>query len=394
VIAEREQVEGHKAMVVGRFRTVVVAAVASAVTLSGSVFGAASASYSTTPSFTWVPNSTVFSMARSGDVVYIGGAFTTLRNPATGQRVARAFLAALDANTGELLPWNPGANAKVRALAVGDDGTVYAGGDFTEAGGGPAVRIAALTSDGAARADWSATTNKTVRQIRTEGQDVYIAGNFGTVDGTTRPGVAKLSAADGSLVSAWNARVAGGRVRALAVTADTVLLGGNFAKLGGEPRQFLGSVTKDTGAVTSWIPTSVCDSCELLDLDVDPVTGNVFGATAGGGGGRAVSWSLSSDSRRWIKRGDGDVQSVAFADGVVYVGGHFGPDFDGAVRHQLAALSADNGAVQDWQLAITGNDHPGVWDLMADGAGLYVCGGFHLVGSPTARYGRFPTDIG
>jgi outer membrane protein assembly factor BamB len=357
--------------------------------VSGAVFGSAAAAYSTNQSFTWVPDGTVYSMARDGGRIYIGGGFTSLRNPSTGQRVARAHLAALDASTGQLLSWNPGANQRVRALAVGGDGTVYAGGDFTSAGGRSAARIAAITSAGDSRTGWSASATRPVLQIRVEGGDVYIAGNFTGVNGTSRPGVAKIAASNGALDRDWNARAAGGRVHALALAPEGVIVGGAFTGLGGQPRQFLGAVSRATGAVTSWHPVSVCDSCRLIDLAVSG--GNVFGAVGGGGGGRAASWSLDGNGRRWISHGDGDVQAVAVRDGVVYAGGHFGPRFDNATRHQLAAIDADNGNLLSYQLRTSGSDHPGIWDLIADADRLYVAGGFRLANSPVAHYASFST---
>lgn len=371
-------------------RSLVVSAVAGATVLSGSLLAPASAAFTDRPSFAWAPNSTVFSMARSGNTVYIGGNFTSLRNPTTGQTVARSRLAALDANTGAVLAWNPGANNTVRALSVGSNGTVYAGGDFTTVAGGTATRLAALTAGGSRVAGWSASANRTVRQIRADGGSVYVAGNFGRVDNTSRIGVAKINAANGSLVTGWNARVRGGRVRALALGPSSILVGGSFTSLAGQSRQFLGSVSRDTGAVTSWRPSAVCGSCQVLDLDT---TGNdVLGAVGGGGGGRAARWSGASGARQWVRGADGDVQAVAMGpDGIAYFGGHFGPTFFGQNRHQLVALNAGNGSLLPYRLDTTGGDSPGVWDLLAEPGQLYVGGNTRLSGTSMRGYLRFPT---
>jgi trimeric autotransporter adhesin len=370
-------------------RTLLVAAMSGALVLVGAITPA-QAAYSENPSFSWVPNRPVYSMARDGNVIYIGGTFSTLTNPSTGQRVNRNRLAALDANTGQLLAWNPGANEVVRALATGPDGTVYVGGDFTNVAGRGTDSIAAVTPGGDPKPGWSATVNGTVRQIRTDGSDVYVAGNFGRVNNTSRPGIAKIAATDGDLDASWNARVGGGRVRALTHGPDgTMLVGGSFTSLSGQSRIFLGQVSRATGAVTGWRPQHVCDSCQLLDLDTDGRL--VFAAVGGGGGGRAASWSVDGTNRRWVRQGDGDTQSIAVADdGIVYAGGHFGPRFLNATRHQLVALTAASGALLSFSPRMQGNDHPGVWDLIADGNQLHVAGGFVMDGDPAARYGRFP----
>lgn len=78
---------------------------------------------------------------RTRDIVYIGGDVTTVG----GQ--ARSRVAAIDANTGSLLPWNPGANGSVRAIAVDAD-TVYLGGSFSEVGGQTHHYVAATDMEG------------------------------------------------------------------------------------------------------------------------------------------------------------------------------------------------------------------------------------------------------
>ena len=60
----------------------------------------ASAAYQQRARNAWVPNGTVYAMAKAGSTVYLGGDFTWLTNPATGATVARARLAAVDATTG------------------------------------------------------------------------------------------------------------------------------------------------------------------------------------------------------------------------------------------------------------------------------------------------------
>jgi hypothetical protein len=97
--------------------------------------------------------------------------------------------------------WSPlgdGLNGAVLALAVFDDGSgpaLYAGGEFTEAGGQPAGRIARW--DGAA---WSKVgdgngANKNINVLQPfddgSGPALYAIGSFTTVDGVPAPGAAR-----------------------------------------------------------------------------------------------------------------------------------------------------------------------------------------------------------
>ena len=350
----------------------------------------ASAAYSSQASPSWVPNGTVKAMARDGAVVYLGGTFTALTNPVTGAQVARSRVAAVDAVTGAPLPWNPGADAAVEALAVGPDGTVYLGGDFTAVGGTSATRLAAVTKAGTRVTAWSASASSTVLDLYAAGSAVFVGGVFGSVNGVSRPKLARLDAATGSLVRTFNARVSGGRVVTLEPSADgrSLLLGGTFTSVGAQPRSFIAGVAPDTGAVTEWIPSSGCDTCYLWDLATTSDT--VYGAV-GGPGGRVVSWDATTGTRGWSKSGDGNVQAVDVQDGVVYAGGHFGPEFDGATRHQLVALGALRGDLLPWTVAFTGSNYPGIWALDADLHGLRIAGGFSLAGNPARRYAVLPT---
>lgn len=369
-------------------RSTLVATLVGAMVLSGGLLSPASADYADRPESSWVPNGTVFAMTQVGDRVYLGGGFTSLRNPVTGARVQRASLAAVDATTGEpVADWNPGANGRVRALAVGPDGTVYAGGDFTEAAGGPASKLIAITPDGQRVAGWDASVTRVVRDIWATDTALYIGGALGRVNGSARPGVARLDPDTGALDKSFNAQVQGGKVNAILPSpdGDTLLLGGAFQAIGGVPRLYVGSVSLATGAVSSWAPDGLC-SCGVLDLAADD--NNAY-AAVGGGGGRVSTFALSSGARLWVKRADGDVQTVAVHDGRVYAGGHYGPTFDGAVRHELAVMNASNGALQGYSLAFTGDDHPGIWAVLVDDSMLRIGGGFRLANSPIMKYAAF-----
>lgn len=369
-------------------RSLAVLIVALSVVVGAGVHSSASAAYQTNAASSWVPNGTVYAMAQSGNRIYLGGSFTSLTDPVSGATVARARLAAVDATTGALVTdWNPGADNTVRALAVGGDGTVYAGGAFTTAAGVAASRLTAITATGRPVSGWTAAANSTVRDIVVDSTNIYVGGQFGAINGVKRPRLARLAAATGAVDTTFDARVAGGTVHAMAKAGGSLVVGGTFTTLSGAARQFSGSVSLSTGAVTGWAPAALCDTCTVLDVATD---GTRVYQAVGGSGGRAVAFSLSSGGQVWARSGDGNVQAVAVHNGVVYAGGHFST-FLQQPQRQVVQLSATNGAVLSYAIPFTGSDAIGVWAILVDAAALRIGGGFRIADKPAARYAAFPT---
>jgi len=128
------------------------------------VAGEAGAGVRSVPDSTWQTDGRVRAIDYSGGVVYIGGSFTHVRPPGgTSGQVVRNHVAAFDAATGSLLPWNPNANGAVRALVVAGS-TVYIGGDFSTVGGHARSHVAAVDKAGVLL-PWNPRASGTVHAI-------------------------------------------------------------------------------------------------------------------------------------------------------------------------------------------------------------------------------------
>ena len=326
-----------------------------------------------TPSF----NGPVYAVAFGGETVFVGGNFTAA--VVAGKQVPRQRLAAINAVTGELLPWAPAADKTVRAIAVHDSG-VYVGGDFQVVNGETRDSLAQLSAEtGALGALKHRISGGTPRALGVGHGRLYMAGLFDGVDGASRGNVAAFSLTDGSL-SSWAPRT-DDLVEALAVTSDRIYLGGSFHRTNDiSTTGRLIAIKPDTAAVDLTFRPQP-------DAIVHAIAAGPSGvyAALGGRGGRLISYGLTGKAA-WTLTTDGDVQAVTVLGSTVYFGGHFdnvcrsartgdqGVCLDGSeARIKFGAASMD-GSLLGW--APKGNGIYGVRSLDANPSlGAVAAGG-------------------
>jgi len=239
--------------------------------------------------------------------VYIGGNFR-----GAGDVVANG-IAKWNASSSTWSALGTGTNSAVGVLAVDDSGNLYAGGGFTTAGGVPANNIAKW--DGTM---WSAlgtgvaggggsSTGVSALAVDSLG-NVYAGGNFTTAGGVTVNNIAKW---DGTTWFALGTGIGGGyypHVSALAVDASgDVYAGGDFATAGGTSANF---IAKWDGTVWSALGSGMAggggSSTGVSALAVDSL-GNVY---AGGyfttAGGMAAKGAAIMERLGMVGTRDGD----------------------------------------------------------------------------------------
>ncbi len=211
----------------------------------------------------------------------------------------------------------------VMAFAASEDGSLYAGGGFTTAGGVPANRVARW--DGAT---WSALdagiaagSNGDVRALVTLADGSLIAGGaFSKAGSVTAQNIARWNGL------AWSKLGMGlsGSVRALsALPSGEIVAGGDFTASGSVP---MARIAKWNG--TAWIPigTGMDDSVHSLLVvnNQDIIAGGSFDVAGGSMAEGIARWNGTS----WAAIGSG-FKGHAFAinaksDGSIVVGGNFG----------------------------------------------------------------------
>jgi hypothetical protein len=321
--------------------------------------------------------------------IYIGGKFTSVRpagSPAGTGEVARNHLAAFDASTGALLPWNPGASAAVYALA-GTGNTVYIGGTFAKLGSSTRSRIGAVdATTGAVLSGFKPKMDAAVNSIAVGGGMVYAGGAFTTANGIARASLAAFDASTGALSTTWAPAAAGNSsttptvtsVR-LAPTGGLVYVGGGFTTIDGASQNHIAALQVSNGAPSPSFTHHL--GYGVVDLAVDST--GVFIAGAGGGGNFA-NLNPTTGAVAWQGGTNGNVQAIAVLDGEVYIGGHYtnycGPQggqhtcTTAIARQKLLAVDESTGALTSWNPHA--NSTLGVFALAGSGTRLAVGGDF------------------
>ena len=339
--------------------------------------GSAMAALQQTIDPSYQTNGAVRAIIRSGGVVYIGGDFTSVRtagSPLGTNETPRHDLAAFDAHTGALLPWDPGANGTVHALAMGPGGgTVFIGGDFTTLGGQPRNHIGAVSTTGTTL-NWNPNADGSVEAIVTMGSRIFIGGEFMNIGTVHRKRLAAITST-GALTTWAEHNGPNHGVKALLISPNgtRIFAGGLFTTVGGVGVQHLVALSAGTGARVPWVSHPRYEVLGLAE------TSSYLFAAGGGGGGHLPSYKLSDGSLRWTASPDGDVASVSIYHGEVLAGGHFN-QMGAQVRHHAALLNPTTGKV-DLTWAPDFNQVLGVWPVLGYGQQAYAGGDFTKVGS-------------
>ena len=340
----------------------------------------------------------VIALAVSGSTLYAGGIFTT-----TGGVVA-TNLAQWDGSNWSAIGSGMGVSGgnplsgQVNAVAV-SGGTVYAGGEFSYAGGSVVNNIAQWNGSG-----WSALglgLNYEVFALAVSGGTVYAGGEFTTAGGNPANSIAQWN---GTNWSPLGSGISGGYeygpiVYALAVSGSTVYAGGYFATAGGikatNIAQWNGSSWSALGSgISSEDPDYYIPWVSALAVSGGTLyAGGVFTTAGGSAANNIAKWNGSS----WSALGsgmsgagsDGEgpwVEALAVSGGTLYAGG----DFTTAGGNPANYIAQWNGS--SWSplgSGITGAGYDGylyVQALAVSGGTLYAGGDFMVVGGSAANF--------
>ncbi len=322
--------------------------------------------------------------------LYSGGWFTT------AGAAAANYIARWDGSQ-----WHPlgsGMGYGVFALAFGPDGSLYAGGDFTTAGGVAANYVARWDGSqwhplgsgmGSGGTDYGPSVSALA--FGPDGS-LYAGGDFTTAGGVAANYIARW---DGSQWHPLGSGMGGGggpyfspSVRVLAFGPDNSLYaGGYFTTAGGEAAN---SIARWDGS--QWHPLASGISgggwSTVFDLAVGPDSSLYVGGDFTTAGGVAANYIARWDGSQWYPLGSGmpgvgysSVSALAFGpDGSLYAGGYFATAGGVAGKH----IARWDGA--QWHPLGSGmNDSVSTLAFGPDGS-LYAGGGFRMAGGKLSSH--------
>jgi len=318
---------------------------------------------------------------------------------------SRDHIAVIDAvgggdGTGEvLLPWDAHANLPVQAVVLSDDRSrLYAGGRFnslvTAAEFISRNRIAAIAKSDGVPTTWNPNANDRVRALVLSGNILYAGGSFTEIGGQPRERIAALDTSqDTNNATPWNPG-ADGRLHTLLLEGNTLYVGGAFTQIGGNARNRIAALNSATGDVLSFDPNADDDVYAVLLNNGTLYVGGAFAQIGGSARNRIAALDsstgepLSFDPNVSITSGQSAVYALALNEAILYVGGSF-DTIASTSRNNIAAVdtATEEGSVTSWDPNIDST----VYTMIRSGSSLYVGGAFQFTGGDGVND---DTDVG
>lgn len=319
-------------------------------------------------------------VAAHGNTLYVAGRFST----AHGE--PRPGLAALDAVTGDLLPWNYTPDVpQVRLRSAGD--VLYMCGGFRDLGGFVRYRVAAFDGTTGVILPWTCNASGVVSYVSATDDRVWMSGSFGQIAGSVHRNLMAVSAVTGEVLP-WSPNP-DGAVLDMRADGDRLILAGSFRSFADQPRRGLAVVQLPDRELVPF-PAAANDTVRAVAVDEGTLyVGGDFTSFGGLQRNRLAAVDLGTGAMLpWNPGADGSVRSLDAGGGTVYAGGRFRWT-GGAWRDYLAAIDGGTGHATAW------NPHPSFWvDVVRRGGDAVWAGGLFASIGGTSRYFAAQLDPG
>lgn len=297
-------------------------------------------------------------------------------------------------------------DGRVYASIPDGSGGFYIGGSFQCRDDGSDLvaehRLLRINSNGTVNSTFAPPViNGTVRALQLIGSDLYIGGEFTTVDGNTRNRLAVLDASDGSLSSGFTISISGGTspaVHALETNSTGTILyvGGEFTSVGGSARDNVAEIQLGTTPAVDGTYNNGTDgpvyALRITDNDNNIYIGGDFGTVGTRNRNNIAKANTNSGNARadWNANSDDVVYDIELINSGVIVVGSF-ENIGGKSRSKVAKLRSDNGDAKTG-FKVVGAVNGTIYGIESDGgSNYYVAGNFTQFDGST-RFGLAEVD--
>jgi hypothetical protein len=340
-----------------------------------------------------VADSTVDTIATSGNTTFIGGEFDAI-GPRTGAMLE--FHASTGANVA-----TPQVNGGgIDSMVPDGSGGWYIGGDFDRVNGAVRYGLAHELGNGTVDPNFPQLSHQPLSAdnhndavaslaLSSDGKTLYVGGFFVSLGGVARQSIAAVSTATDAVTS-WAPQLKGTSpdvshiVLGAGTTIGSVFIGGNFTGVGSVSTTDLAKLSTSTGGADllfapdpTGSPTVSLSALALSSTGSALYVGGTFthiGGTARNDLARVATTGASEgDTEAWDPEPDGIVSTIVVSASVgsIFVGGLF-EHVGGVARNGLAALNSSNGDATSWNPGLSAASD--VAQLSLDGSDLLVLG--------------------
>ncbi|AGS80555.1 YncE family protein [Leptospira noguchii] len=220
---------------------------------------------------------------------------------------------------------------------------------------------------------------------------IFVAGNFTSIGGVNRNGLAALDSRTGSVLSLFQAQSGVYGINSMILINNMLVIGGSFTSVNGILRNGIAAIDPNTGTLLSWYPSGGIGgvSPNVFDFCINGNTLYLCGTfTSVGGVSRNMLAALDVITLTvlpWYPRdyivGGYPYRLLMSKDlSKIFVGGNFN-SIGGYSIPKIAALDSSSGyVISSWGSSnqIYGGANPGVKDMIQIGNTLYIGGIFTL----------------
>jgi len=225
---------------------------------------------------------------------------------------------------------------------------------------------------------WTPDVDGLIRTLSSKGDTLYIGGSFNTVDGNSRGGAAAYDMTTKTLLP-WDPRT-DGSVWAIETYKDTVFVGGSFLNVQSNIRQNLCMVDDANGDLLAWNIWANDIVHDIHIVDEYAYVGGEFNNLVGHFTPNVGRLNLAQDTadHAWKAALDGDVYCIDRIGDEIFVAGEFN-EAEGKIRDRFAVYSHATGELTDREI---GCGHSGdlILDIASNGDDLFIGGDFESLG--------------